>query len=464
MKTRTTETEVSGIERIYAHSHVRGIGVDDQIHARQSSQGMVGQEEARRSASIVLRMIKSGRIAGRAILLAGEPGTGKTALAIALAHSLGPDTPFTMMSASEVFSLEMSKTEVLTQAFRRSIAVRVKEEVEMIEGEVVDILIDRPNEGQPGVGRVGKMTLKTTDMETVYELGEKLIDELLKQKIVAGDIVQFDKSNSKLVRLGRSFARARDYDAYGGELAPKFIHTPEGELIKRRQTAHSVSLHDIDVINSRSEGFVALFSGDTGEIKPEVRDQIDAKVMEWRSDGKAHLIPGVLFIDEVHMLDVECFSFLNRALESDMAPVVIMASNRGHAKIRGTDYTSPHGVPLDLLDRCLVIQTKPYSLEEMRLIIKIRADEEDVNADDNAIECLSRIAAETSLRYSIQLIQLAAVVASRKTNGVKTVTVKDVERVFNLFADDRRSSEYLKQHEDLYMFNEPCSQQKMDVD
>lgn len=37
----------------------------------------------------------------------------------------------------------------------------------------------------------------------------------------------------------------------------------------------------------------------------------------------------VLFVDEVHMLDIECFSFLNRALENDMAPVVIMATNRG---------------------------------------------------------------------------------------------------------------------------------------
>ena len=37
----------------------------------------------------------------------------------------------------------------------------------------------------------------------------------------------------------------------------------------------------------------------------------------------------VLFIDEVHMLDIECFSFLNRALESDMSPILIMATNRG---------------------------------------------------------------------------------------------------------------------------------------
>lgn len=35
------------------------------------------------------------------------------------------------------------------------------------------------------------------------------------------------------------------------------------------------------------------FSGDTGEIKSEVREQINAKVAEWREEGKAEVIPGV---------------------------------------------------------------------------------------------------------------------------------------------------------------------------
>ena len=40
-------------------------------------------------------------------------------------------------------------------------------------------------------------------------------------------------------------------------------------------------------------------TGDTGEIKGEVRQQINAKVAEWREEGKAELVPGVLFVDEV---------------------------------------------------------------------------------------------------------------------------------------------------------------------
>merc|ERR1712226_1242706 len=170
---------------------------------------------------------------------------------------------------------------------------------------------------------------------------------------------------------------SRDYDAMGA--MTKFVQCPEGELQKRKEVVHTVSLHEIDVINSRQQGFLALFAGDTGEIKAEVREQIDMKVSEWREEDKADIVPGVLFIDEVHMLDIECFSFLNRALENDMAPVLVVATNRGITKIRGTDYESPHGLPVDLLDRLLIIPTSNYSEKELNLILKQRCEEEDVD-------------------------------------------------------------------------------------
>ena len=68
------------------------------------------------AAGVILQMIKEGKIAGRGVLLAGQPGTGKTAIAMGMAKALGDSTPFAMMAASEIFSLEMSKTEALTQA------------------------------------------------------------------------------------------------------------------------------------------------------------------------------------------------------------------------------------------------------------------------------------------------------------------------------------------------------------
>jgi len=60
--------------------------------------------------------------------------------------------------------------------------------------------------------------MKTTDMETVYDLGNKMIDALSKEKVIAGDVIVIDKSTGKISKLGRSFTRARDYDAMGADV------------------------------------------------------------------------------------------------------------------------------------------------------------------------------------------------------------------------------------------------------
>ncbi|TYH24359.1 hypothetical protein ES288_A03G086000v1 [Gossypium darwinii] len=441
--------DLTRIERIGAHSHIRGLGLDSSLEPRDVSEGMVGQAQARKAAGVILQMIKDGKIAGRAILLAGQPGTGKTAIAMGMAKSLGLETPFSMLSGSEIFSLEMSKTEALMQAFRKSIGVRIKEETEIIEGEVVEIQIDRPAVSG-AASKTGKLTLKTTDMETVYDLGAKMIEALAKEKVQSGDVIAIDKASGKITKLGRSFSRSRDYDAMGPQT--KFVQCPDGELQKRKEVVHSVTLHEIDVINSRTQGFLALFSGDTGEIRAEVREQIDTKVAEWREEGKAEIVPGVLFIDEVHMLDIECFSFLNRALENEMAPILVVATNRGITSIRGTNYKSPHGIPIDLLDRLLIITTQPYSEDEIRKILDIRCQEEDVEMSEDAKQLLTKIGHETSLRYAIHLITASALNCQKRKGMV--VEVQDISRVYSLFLDVRRSTQYLMEYQKEYMFNE----------
>ena len=259
------------------------------------------------------------------------------------------------------------------QAFRKSIGVRIKEETEIIEGEVVEIEIDKPLSGTvaktvhclrplcciseavcvaahhaalrwelrfmqhvqatsimsmqcarcntlpctvcsvtPGachtivmaplqhqhasrphyvLGRAqGRLTMKTTEMETIYDLGQKLIEALEQAKVTAGDIIAVDKANGKVTRIGRSFARSQDYDAMGP--STRFVQCPEGELQKRKEVVHVVTLHEIDVINSRSQvrrlrcsvqaGIVLCFTLRVGSTRSVAACVLHGKLL-WRS-------------------------------------------------------------------------------------------------------------------------------------------------------------------------------------
>lgn len=110
---------------------------------------------------------------------------------------------------------------------------------------------------------------------------------------------------------------------------------------------------------------------------------------------------------QVHMLDIECFTYLNRALESTISPYVILATNRGLATIRGTEgdtingegMISPHGMPIDLLDRCMIVRTLPYAREEILTILGLRAKVEGLKVGDEAREWLADQGVKTSLRW-----------------------------------------------------------------
>ena len=85
-------------------------------------------------------------------------------------------------------------------------------------------------------------------METIYDLGMKMIDALTKEKVLAGDVIAIDKSSGKISKLGRSFARSRDYDAMGADVC---CHIP---LLACVLTGcHRPSLYNVPKANFNKE-------------------------------------------------------------------------------------------------------------------------------------------------------------------------------------------------------------------
>ena len=444
-------------ERIGAHTHVKGLGLDENLVAIKIKDGMVGQEKAREAAGLVVKMIKEGKLSGKCVILAGPPGTGKTAIAVAVSRELGANVPFIQMSGSEIYSSERKKTEVLIEAIRKCIGVEIHEMRKVYEGEVTNVDITtapHPYNPYQKVPESVRLTLKTTKEEKTIEAGETIAEQIIQQSISEGHIIQIDAETGRVANLGLSLesAKGKKYDVDTRVKIPR----PTGEVLKEKEFVYTLTLTDMDEINAQRRaggGIFSMFFGaqETKEIDTEIRTMVDQQVKKLVDEDKAFIHPGVLFIDDSHLLDLEAFSFLGRAIESELVPIIILATNRGIARIRGTDVKSPLGFPLDLIDRAVIIATYEYDPESIREILHIRSEEEKVKIDKRALETLTAVGSKSSLRYSVQLLSLAA--QNAKAMGRELVTVEDVERVDKLFMDIGEAAEHLKKYEEKLMIH-----------
>lgn len=203
-------------QRIDAHSHLKALGLREDGTAEPSAAGFSGQENARevflhslhlshsiKAAGIVVDLIKAKKMAGRALLLAGAPGTGKTAIALSISKELGPKVPFCPMVGSEVYSSEIKKTGVLMENFRRAIGLRIKEVKEVYEGEVTELTPVETENAVAGYGKtithvlIGLKTIKGTKQ---LKLDPSIYEAIQKEKVVVGDVI-YVEANSGAVKV-----------------------------------------------------------------------------------------------------------------------------------------------------------------------------------------------------------------------------------------------------------------------
>eukprot|EP00866_Antonospora_locustae_P001515 jgi/Antlo1/1515/400 len=391
-------------EKTSLHSHIKGLGIaeDDVLDV---GDGMVGQKKARRALGVLQKMIQNGY--NNPVILTGDSGTGKTALAIGLSKEMS--LSYNIVNVCELKKKGKSIGECLLQAARKNVVVEIKETYEIVEGEVVELVHE--------VGRI-KLTLKTTDMESVFEIGEKMYAEMKGERVETGDVIRLNKSTGKFRKVGRSFFKASH--AYPDI---NIVPCPEGELIKSVEEVNNATLHDIDMVNSKFNPLE-----EAPEIRSEIREEVNKKVKEMINEGKARITHGLLVIDELHVLERSDLIHFNKLVEQDWAPLILMIVNN----IEVLDW------PRDLLDRVIVVRTDKYSENELRHIIKVRCEEESIGMDNDTLRVLVDIATRGGLKYALNLLTLSNVRASKR--GVR-MSVADIQRTYELFMDPFRATQ-----------------------
>lgn len=200
---------------------------------------------SKQASGVVVELIKSKKMAGRALLFAGAPGTGKTAIALAISQELGPKVPFRPMVGSEVYSSEIKKTEVLMENFRRAIGLRIKETKEVYEGEVTELT---PEETENPLGGYGKtishviIGLKTVKGTKQLKLDPSIYESIQKERVTVGDVIYIE-ANTGAVKVGKKatiFSRILflKWFLLFRESAGQ-MHTQQNSIWKQKNTFHS---------------------------------------------------------------------------------------------------------------------------------------------------------------------------------------------------------------------------------
>jgi RuvB-like protein 1 (pontin 52) len=249
--------------------------------------------------------VRAKKMSGRAVLLAGGPGTGKTALALAVSQELGTKVPFCPIVGSEIYSAEVKKTEALMENFRRAIGLRVKETKEVYEGEVTELT---PEEAENPLGGYGRtishllIALKSAKGTKKLRLDPSIYEAIQKERVRLGDVIYIEANTGAVKRVGRSDAYATEFDLEAEEYVP----IPKGDVHKKKEIVQDVTLHDLDVANARPQGgqdimsmMGQLMKPRKTEITEKLRQEINKVVNRYIDQGVADLVPGVLFIDEV---------------------------------------------------------------------------------------------------------------------------------------------------------------------
>jgi RuvB-like protein 1 len=302
------------------------------------------------------------------------------------------------------------------------------------------------------------VSLKSGKGSKQLRLDASIYESLVKERVQVGDVIYIEATSGAVKRVGRCDAYAAEFDLE----AEAYVPLPKGDVHKRREVVQDVTLHDLDSANAAPEGGSDLVSmmnqmlrRRRTEVTDKLRHEINKTVNQYIEQGIAELVPGVLFIDEVHMLDIECFTFLSRALESALAPIVIFATNRGDCVVRGTDERAPHGIPTDLLERLTVIRLRPYVAAEIASIVQARAAVEAVELTDAAVQLCGELGLQFSLRFVCQLLTPARILA--QVAGAERVDVAHLKEAKALFLHSTESAAVVAHQQQLEQHRQAAS-------
>lgn len=367
---------------------------DPQAHIRNTEDGFVHGNHTETQLALLKRLVASEN--GLPVLLYGPAGSGKSALLAVLERDTGERV--VRVCADEV---ERGGSEYVRKAMRRAYTVRLQEQLRIVEGEVLSIGED-------------KITLKTVDMESVFDIGTRIRQDMVREQVSVGDVIRVYKDAGFVTRIGRSRTKALERT---GPLQ-RHVDAIEGECCRTEDTVSELSLDELDMLNSRECGEKLLYTGIMAN--ETVQREVDRKVGRWLQEGKGSAMKGVLVICNADRLSEKLLSYiLGSKGHQPFRPLIVLEGESFAARLRDSLLSIRMGIP---------------EQEALAGILMSRASYLSLSPDADALELLVSLATSQGIATAMSVLETSAG-SSYRGHGHEpsTVSAESIQNVMNLF-------------------------------
>jgi len=380
------------------HSHIKKLESDIGDQCDGFNTGLIGINTSRDAAKMIANLIKKKK-GSQMLIFTGNMGAGKTALAFAIAKEIGHEIPFQTTSGAEIRSEKKSVTLLLRDYCRKAIGINLLESVEVYEGELIDVMIDNLDcpKNKLSSGNVNIM-LKTLEGSLRLKLHESLSASFVKENPKIGDIIRIFPIN-EIVRILGNGKSYKSNELNNNQFS---VSLPKGKVYKKKNILQKITLFDLDYANLN---FSRKKDNDQITLSHNLCMEVDNLLKKYIREKKAELIPGILFIDEAHVLEEMHLTYLAESLEFSFCPLIVLATNRetnfNFEKCSGSLF------PKEFVKKCTNILVTIQQKHLLSKIVAVRAKNLNIVLTGNCLLEAGFISENISLRFGLMLINIA---------------------------------------------------------
>ena len=320
-----------------------------------------------------------------------------------LKKMLSKEIPFSKFSG--VFNSEEEAVQLneILKFQKKSIGIKISDCIEFYEGEVTDFVSNFKTLRSNGRGFHAILGLQTLEGKLRLKVSGEIYNELIINKVKIGDIIRIIPETFSVENLGKSngFIKKNSIDS------THYLTLPRGKVFKKKTITKEITLYEFELENFKN---IKNFEISNYENISKLNEDTEALLLSYNKRSKIEIFKGVLFIDEVHNLNLNCIRYINKVFNHRLFPFVIITTNK-------IDWFNCRQFSLDNFNLIhssglFTIPLKKFSRDEILEVLCWRFLKQKKFISGKGVRVIKNFLLKSNLDFCLSLISLSYIAAT----------------------------------------------------